>query len=59
MSKFCRVDLSTLLPCCVVTAQRRIQLAVTGDLLACGCGQKLEHRDGRWRIAQNEFRVQL
>lgn len=59
MSRFDRVDVSVLNECCITLVQRRIQLAVAGHLLACECGNKLEHRDGRWRVAQDQFCVQL
>lgn len=54
MSKFDAMDVS-LSKCCLTTIQRRVQLAITGDLLACGCGAKLEYRDNRWRLAVDEF----
>ena len=58
MSCFDKVDMSVLSECCILSAQRRIQSAVTGNLLACECGAKLEF-DGRWRLAQDEFRAEL
>lgn len=57
MSRFDRVDVSILSECCVTVVQQRVQLAAAGDLLACGCGAKLEYRDNRWRLAVDEFRA--
>jgi hypothetical protein len=59
MSRFDRVDVSVLGKCCIGAIQVRVQLAAAGDLLACLCGAKLEHRDGRWRLAADQFRATL
>jgi hypothetical protein len=56
MSKWDRLSLP-LRECCVLVVQQRIERAVAGDRLACGCGQKLEHIDGRWRLAQDSVTV--
>lgn len=55
MSRFDRVDVSTLSKCCVATVQRRVQLAVKGTRLACPCGRKILFTDGRWRRPADEM----
>lgn len=60
MSRFDRVDVSVLGKCCVTLVQQRVALAAVRERLSCPtCNAKLEHQSGRWRLAQDEFAVEL
>ena len=61
MSKWDRINLSSVQqPCCIRAVQQEPGIAVAGALAVClSCNTKLEHLAGRWRVAQDQFCVQL